>query len=338
MQIKFNVLAQLGESTPMSIGCATREDVADTIITMVERGYRVTGVKAAYIPLEDACDPLALLAYKALVNYGLKVIVGGSTSLYCQHLQLAKPQDLDLLIVDTDYINLGLKELEKLGWSVQIYNSTTNNLFDIHAQAKLGGLKIDIFKVTSQCPVVNDGMTTTNYAQASVTWAARGFYAAKGYAKAIDQVTSEGMCILKPDAAAFKLPQSVPAYVAAHQTATTTKEVRTVMPSYIGEMSFFDKLWVNRAKKRSKLSYPVGAYYKCGKKFSIGWNESQLINGTVVLIHAEDMAINNYYIKYGVMPQGGTMYCSLSPCSQCSKLLTSYGIQSFASLKYTGRF
>jgi len=70
---------------------------------------------------------------------------------------------------------------------------------------------------------------------------------------------------------------------------------------------------------KSQEKYKVGALYVQGFKFSIGYNKSSSYEG-----HAEMVAIKNYRRKYKREPFGGTMYCTLSPCSQCARRITEF--------------
>lgn len=82
----------------------------------------------------------------------------------------------------------------------------------------------------------------------------------------------------------------------------------------------------------SPEKYQVGALYIQGWRWSTGYNKSKAYGD-----HAEDVAVKDYVRKYGEEPQGGTMYCTLSPCSRCTKTINKYKMKSVYVHKYTGK-
>ena len=82
---------------------------------------------------------------------------------------------------------------------------------------------------------------------------------------------------------------------------------------------------------RSDQRFRVGALYIQGTKWATGYNKSASYGE-----HAEDRAIRNFELKYGVTPIGGTMFCTYSPCSCCTKTLEKHAMKSKYVAKYKG--
>jgi len=96
--------------------------------------------------------------------------------------------------------------------------------------------------------------------------------------------------------------------------------------------SKFIKIILNRVSRKSPEKFKVGALYIQGWRWSTGFNTSRRYGS-----HAEDMAIRRFKDKYGVEPKGGTMYCTLSPCTVCTKTLERHNMVSKYKLKYNGK-
>lgn len=106
-----------------------------------------------------------------------------------------------------------------------------------------------------------------------------------------------------------------------------------------------DRLFLNIAKEISQMSYCVRAkvgsvLVKNGNIISMGYNgmpsglenccEDTLDDGKLVtkseVLHAESNALLKA-AKMGLSTEGTTMYCTLSPCKDCSKLILSAGVK-----------
>ena len=83
---------------------------------------------------------------------------------------------------------------------------------------------------------------------------------------------------------------------------------------------------------RSPEKWKVGALYVQGFKWSVGYNTSAEYGS-----HAEDHAIANFLQKYAIQPSNGTMYCTWSPCTNCTKTLKKHNMKSVYVDKYTGK-
>ena len=84
--------------------------------------------------------------------------------------------------------------------------------------------------------------------------------------------------------------------------------------------------------RNSPEQWKVGAIYIQGWRVSWGYNTSANYGQ-----HAEDMALGRFESWYKKKPTKGTMYCTFSPCSVCSKTLSEVGITSVYVRKYTGK-
>ena len=111
-----------------------------------------------------------------------------------------------------------------------------------------------------------------------------------------------------------------------------------------------DTVFINIAKEVSTLSYCVRAKVGCvivkdGNIISFGYNgtpsgmdncceesiDSKLVTKFEVL-HAESNSILKA-AKTGFSTEGATMYCTLSPCRDCSKLILQSGIKKVVYLE-----
>lgn len=115
-------------------------------------------------------------------------IIGGSGSLFMRGLSDKEPGDLDLLCTEAD-----LKELKKtLSDHGFIHMWTVTNLRGFHpnSQYMMDTLKVDIFIVPENIP--HGWIGENKYVEPEVVWAARAFYAAKGFEKAANQLVDKG--------------------------------------------------------------------------------------------------------------------------------------------------
>jgi dCMP deaminase len=106
-----------------------------------------------------------------------------------------------------------------------------------------------------------------------------------------------------------------------------------------------DKVFINIAKELSTLSYCIRAkvgsiLVKDGNVISMGYNgtPSGMLNYCEILnedgslttksdvLHAESNAILKA-ARMGVSTDGTTMYCTLSPCKDCAKLILQSGVK-----------
>ena len=106
-----------------------------------------------------------------------------------------------------------------------------------------------------------------------------------------------------------------------------------------------DEIFINISKELSTLSYCVRAKVgsllaKDGNIISMGYNgtpsgmdnccETQNEDGSLVtksdVLHAESNAILKA-ARMGVSTDGTTMYCTLSPCKDCAKLILQSGVK-----------
>ena len=78
--------------------------------------------------------------------------------------------------------------------------------------------------------------------------------------------------------------------------------------------------------------YKVGAIYVQGWRVSYGYNTSAAYG-----CHAEDMAIRRWEKLYRRPAVGGTMYCTYSACSHCTKTLNNRDMVNVYTTKYTGK-
>lgn len=67
---------------------------------------------------------------------------------------------------------------------------------------------------------------------------------------------------------------------------------------------------------------PPSGFPHCDKACMIA---SSAMGGCQRTIHAEQNAIA-YAARHGISTQGGTLYCTLSPCVSCAKLIATSGI------------
>ena len=84
--------------------------------------------------------------------------------------------------------------------------------------------------------------------------------------------------------------------------------------------------------RNSPEKWKVGAIYVQGWRVSWGYNTSATYGQ-----HAEDMALRRFESWYKKKPSKGTMYCTFSPCSVCSRKLRIKDIKSVYVFKYKGR-
>lgn len=116
-----------------------------------------------------------------------------------------------------------------------------------------------------------------------------------------------------------------------------------------------DRLFLNIAKEISQMSYCVRAkvgsvLVKNGNIISMGYNgmpsglencceytsdDGRLVTKSEVL-HAESNALLKA-AKMGLSTDGTTMYCTLSPCKDCSKLILSAGVKRVVYLELFSR-
>jgi hypothetical protein len=83
----------------------------------------------------------------------------------------------------------------------------------------------------------------------------------------------------------------------------------------------------------SRERYKVGAIYVQGWRLSWGWNTNSSYGS-----HAEDEALERFSRFYpGVNISHGTMYCSWSPCKNCTKVLDLLNITSVYLTEYKGK-
>jgi pyrimidine deaminase RibD-like protein len=94
----------------------------------------------------------------------------------------------------------------------------------------------------------------------------------------------------------------------------------------------FIKTCVWLVARLSPEKYKVGAIYIEGRKYSAGYNRSAAYGD-----HAEDMAVEWFIRKYGVEPNGGTMWCTFSPCTNCEETVAKYNMKSKYIKKYAGK-
>ena len=106
-----------------------------------------------------------------------------------------------------------------------------------------------------------------------------------------------------------------------------------------------DKVFINIAKELSTLSYCIRAkvgsiLVKDGNVISMGYNGTpsgmhnycEILNedGSLTtksdVLHAESNAILKA-ARMGVSTNGTTMYCTLSPCKDCAKLILQSGVK-----------
>ena len=116
-----------------------------------------------------------------------------------------------------------------------------------------------------------------------------------------------------------------------------------------------DRLFLNIAKEISTLSHCVRAkvgsiLVKDGNIISMGYNgmpsgmdnccEETLENSNLVtrseVLHAESNALLKA-AKMGLSTQDTTMYCTLSPCKDCSKLIMQSGVKRVVYLELFSR-
>jgi len=93
----------------------------------------------------------------------------------------------------------------------------------------------------------------------------------------------------------------------------------------------YDDLYMDIANRVSKMSYDedtkVGAVIvKDGNVISMGWNGTPTDGSTLpIVIHAEANAICKL-AKSSTNGEGATLYTTLSPCTECTKLILQAGI------------
>jgi deoxycytidylate deaminase len=250
-----------------------------------------------------------------MITRDLGFAIGGSTALSVLSGGKA-PEDLDLVIdSNTDMCNL-LKHLARYSFTKVMSQDPKG--FDLHSQYKsdLVDLKIDIFLAgdISKITVVRD---CVQYVKPEVVWAARAYYASKGYSKAIGQLVDAGFIPAGSITADTKAHYGN--YYGAHQFE----------PVIAYDLSETDRLAlaiVAKVAAKSTETYKVGAMWVSadGKTIGQGFNKSR-----AYCDHAEVIALGDN--------TGGTMYCTLSPCTECAKLLASRGVKSVFSFKYTGK-
>jgi dCMP deaminase len=116
-----------------------------------------------------------------------------------------------------------------------------------------------------------------------------------------------------------------------------------------------DRLFLNIAKEISTLSHCVRAkvgsiLVKDGNIISMGYNgmpsgmdnccEETLENSNLVtrseVLHAESNALLKA-AKMGLSTESTTMYCTLSPCKDCSKLIMQSGVKRVVYLELFSR-
>lgn len=108
-----------------------------------------------------------------------------------------------------------------------------------------------------------------------------------------------------------------------------------------------DKLYIDLAKRISEMSYAKrnkvgGILVKDNNIISFGWNgtptgfdnecEDEFNNTKPEVIHAE-MNIYSKLAKIGNSSNGATLYLTLSPCYECSKLIIQSGTTRVVYLK-----
>lgn len=113
------------------------------------------------------------------------------------------------------------------------------------------------------------------------------------------------------------------------------------MTNLMSKESRYDALYMDMAERVAQMSYDrdrqVGAVLvKDGNIIAMGWNgtpagmdnECKASNGATLpcVIHAEVNAIAKC-AKSGSATEGATLYCTLSPCMDCTKLILQAGIK-----------
>jgi len=242
------------------------------------------------------------------------VIVGGSTALYMRGEVTTKPNDIDLL-VNVNKVGEGFSILGKFGFKI-VFDFPNITMFDLRRQYQKGDSKCDIFLVGENVPY--DIIEGVKYAASSVVWAARGYYAAKGYTKAQNQLVETGYVVNLPKE---KARESV-SYPYPNEESDD-----------MSRQSWERKDDLCEIAQDSSEEMKVGAIYTIdGETVSTGYNRS-----AAYCDHAEIVAIETYEVATGKRAQGGIMYCTLSGCSQCQKELRARNIFSVYNRKYTGK-
>lgn len=96
--------------------------------------------------------------------------------------------------------------------------------------------------------------------------------------------------------------------------------------------AWFVLLAIKAVRWKSPCRTKVGALYMQDGKWALGYNKSPAYGD-----HAEDVALANYQKKYGIEPKGGTMFCTLSACTGCARVLRERDIISVYLTSYTGK-
>jgi deoxycytidylate deaminase len=239
------------------------------------------------------------------------VMVAGSGSLFLQGLTTVEPNDLDLSMRKEDIVHVEAKLIE-LGFR-RTFDFPDNTGFDLRLQYVLDDVKVDMFIVGSTLePVAWVGIPCV---PAEVVWAARGYYAAKGNAKANNQLLSHGFVgsigVTKP-------------------TGDSGYPEKKFGPNSNISDSMFREL--QKVATKSVENMKVAAIYVQGNRKSSAVNLSAAYGD-----HAESRALDAFVMKYGKAPVGGIMYCTLSGCSNCKKQMAAYGIETRYLMEYTGK-
>jgi len=116
---------------------------------------------------------------------------------------------------------------------------------------------------------------------------------------------------------------------------------RKEMSKLTEKIKRYDQLYMDIAKRVGEMSYDVdtkvgSVIVKDGNIISMGWNgtpsgfdnncKNPRTRSTLpIVIHSEANAICKL-AKSGGNSQGATLYCTLSPCIECAKLILQSGI------------
>lgn len=257
------------------------------------------------------------------------VAICGSGSLYLQGKQTIKPGDLDISVYQRDMDNIK-SVLTRMGYQL-IFDFPNNLGFDLIAQYTKDGNKVDLFYMGDNLELIKLHGGDILCLPAENVWAARGYYAGKQSVKSNKQLLDMGY-IVKPNVKAVT-PTNLPISNYSYQTNNYNTEADKQRELEIEtDIIFYYFAKLDAIAAQSKEAYKVAAIYVQGDKTSEGYNVSSAYGQ-----HAEVEAIKNFEAKYGISANGGTMYCTLSGCTQCVKLLTSRNITSKFMIKYTGK-
>jgi hypothetical protein len=128
-------------------------------------------------------------------------IIGGSASLFIRGLSNKEPGDLDLLCTIENFNPLR-QVLSNLGFTFQ-WHIRNQRGFHPNAKYVLDDLKVDIFIVPENIP--HGWIGENKYVEPEVVWAARAFYAAKGFEKASKQLVEGGFWLQAQADNAYKV-------------------------------------------------------------------------------------------------------------------------------------